>query len=289
MNESQTSTVPVADPRHPALQGQLLRSGGSNGWGALVLHGSSGRIDLHAAELLARTGAIVFAQQWFGQPGLPEQIQDVPLESFVAGIDMLVSHGCSRIAVLGRSRGAEAALLLATIDPRVNAVFAFSPSSVAWAGTSPDGGPSWTFEGWPVPYVSYDLSWWSEPRQGLIEYREYHERSLRMDPAATARAEIPVERTSAQMILVAGAADALWPSDTFARAIAQRLRQHGRECNLITHADAGHRVLLPGETTPRSSAHAHGGSDDADAELGATAWSAIEQCMREGATAQRMS
>ena len=46
----------------------------------------------------------------------------------------------------------------------------------------------------------------------------------------------------------------------------------GRSAVLVTHPRAGHRVLLPGETTPRSTLNAHGGTDAADAELGAAAW-----------------
>ena len=47
-----------------------------------------------------------------------------------------------------------------------------------------------------------------------------------------------------------------------------------------SHPEAGHRILLPGEATPRSQLHAHGGSDRADAELGNAAWNAIVECMR---------
>jgi uncharacterized protein len=280
MNEQSVTVEPVSDVLRPRVQGDLFRPSRSNGWGVLVLHGSSGRLDIQSARLLANAGATAFAQQWFGQPGLPVAIRDVPLELFFEGVDLLESKGCSRIAVLGRSRGAEAALLLAVYDKRVKAVFALSPSSVAWAGTGLDGGPSWTFGAEAIPYVSYDLSWWNESRQGLIEYREYHERSLRIDPQVTARAHIPVERTQAGIVLVAGEADALWPSDAFAQSIAQRLRDHGRTCDLLLHPEAGHRVLLPGEVRPRSQLHAHGGSDRADAELGAVAWEAIVKCMR---------
>jgi hypothetical protein len=38
------------------------------------------------------------------------------------------------------------------------------------------------------------------------------------------------------------------------------------------HPDAGHRILLPNETTPRSTLHAHGGAEAADRALGQAAW-----------------
>lgn len=220
------SVVAVRDALRPRVKGSLYAPSHPNEWGVLVLGGSSGRLDTHAAELFARAGATVVAQNWFGQLGLPEQICEVPLELFMEGIDVLASNGCSRIAVLGRSRGAEAALLLAVNDDRPCVVFAISPSSVAWAGSRPDCGSFWTLEDKDIPFVSYDLSWWAQPHESPVEYREYHERSLRLDPSATARAQIQVERTLAELLLVAGAADALWPSDTFANSIAERLRAH---------------------------------------------------------------
>ncbi len=275
MSDQNITVERVNDPLHPALQGDLFLPARPNGWGVLVLNGSSGRLDEHTARLVAGTGAVAFAQRWFGQPGLPAEIRDVPLELFREGVDLLLSKGCSRIALTGRSRGAEAALLVAANDERAKLVVAMSPSSVAWAGTGTDGRPSWMLGGKAVPFVSYDLSWWNEPHQGLVEYREYHERSLRLNPQVAVRAHIAVERMRAELILVAGAADALWPSDTMARSIAQRLRDHGRACTVLIHPDAGHRILLPGETTPRSQLHAHGGSDQADAELGKAAWDAI--------------
>lgn len=280
MNDQQVTVEAVDSPGRAALQGNLFLPGQLNGWGVLALNGSSGRLDEYTARLLAGTGAVAFAQRWFGQPGLPSEVSEVPLELFVEGIDLLVSRGCSRIALTGRSRGAEAALLVAANDERVKLVVAMSPSSVAWAGTGTDGRPSWTFRGRPIPFVSYDLSWWNEAHPSLVEYRDYHERSLRMNPMETTRAYIEVERSHAHFILVAGAADALWPSDTMAGSIAQRLRDRERSCTLLVHPDAGHRILLPGETTPRSQLHAHGGSDHADAELGKVAWEAVVEHMR---------
>ena len=127
--------------------------------------------------------------------GTPGRDSRRSLELFIEGIDLLESRGCSRVALLGRSRGAEAVLLVAVHDKRPRAVFALSPSSVAWAGTGLERRPSWTFGGNGIPFVPYDLAWWEQPREGLIEYREYHERSLRADPQVTARAHIQVERS----------------------------------------------------------------------------------------------
>jgi uncharacterized protein len=80
-------------------------------------------------------------------------------------------------------------------------------------------------------------------------------------------------------MLVAGGDDALWPSEFFARSIVARLARFGKTASLFFHPAAGHRILLPGETTMRSLLHAHGGNDQADRELGEIAWEAIRRLL----------
>jgi hypothetical protein len=117
---------------------------------------------------------------------------------------------------------------------------------------------------------------WTPP----IAYLELHIKSLAaVDPARRAEAEIPVERSNATFVLVAGGDDALTPSGFFASEIAKRLAAHGKNARVVYNALAGHRVLLPGETTPRSTLNLHGGTDFADRALGAAAWRVIAEVL----------
>lgn len=264
------------------LQGVLLDPGRSNGVGVVVLGGSSGSINVERARLFAERGAIAMALRWFGGEGQTPGICEVPLEGFVAATDRLVEGGCNRIAYLGTSKGAEAALLVAVHDPRITAVIAFSPSSVVWANTGIglDGAgwplrSSWTIQGRPLPFVPYDVSKLPAPHDGLMRYRAYYEESLKTFADAIPAASIPVEVSHATFVLVAGAEDALWPSDRFAESLAERLAAADKRHFLITHQSAGHRVLLPSETTARSHVNAYGGTDEADRELGRNAWTVI--------------
>jgi acetyl esterase/lipase len=223
------------------------------------------------------------ALRWFGGEGQTPGICEVPLESFKPATDQLVMSGCSRIAYVGTSKGAEAALLLAVHDSRIDIVVAFSPSSVVWAnsgiGLDGTGFPlrsSWTFQGKPLPFVAYDVTKMPAPQGGLMHYLDYHDASLAKFAEAIPAASIPVERSNASFVLVAGADDALWPSERFAKSLAARLTAAGRRHFLITHPRAGHRVVLPGETASRSRTNAHGGTDEADCELGRRAWTVIE-------------
>jgi len=269
------------------LQGSILKPAEQSGWGVVVLGGSSGRVDVARAKLFAGLGAVCIALRYFGGERQPPGICEVPVEVFTRATDRLIEEGCERVACVGTSKGAEAALLVAVDDPRITVVAAISPSSVVWANVGPgvDGlarpqRSSWTRGGTPLPFVHYDDAWQPQMREGLVTYRSLYERSLQIADNVSA-ATIPIEKARAEVILVAGVDDALWPSDTFANAIAQRLALAGKRATLIQHPKAGHRVLFPGETTLRSTQHAHGGSDDADAELGRSAWDAISAVLRQ--------
>ncbi len=268
------------------LQGELLTPSQPTEWGILVLGGSSGRVDVQRASLFASFGVTALALRWFGGMDQTPGICEIPLETFIHGIDELQRQGCKRIAIIGTSKGAEAALLTAALDKRVQAVFAISPSSVVWGNIGPglDGvswpeRSSWSWKGRPLPFVPADPSWQKEYHQGLIAYRGHFENCLQKFASSVPAATIPVEDIQADISVIAGGSDALWPSDVFAREIVERRRERGMDAELVFDPDAGHRVLLPGESTPRSSLHAHGGSDEADARLGLLAWAAIDRTL----------
>jgi uncharacterized protein len=269
------------------LQGTLLAPQQRHGLGVVVLAGSSGRVDVARARLFAAKGAVAIALRWFGGVGQTPGICEVPLETFAGATDRLVKEGCGTIAYVGTSKGAEAALLVAIDDPRLDVVMAIGPSSVVWAniGAGKDGADwpqrsSWTRNGTPLPFIRYDVSRAPERSDRPVSYPAYHEQSLATFADDVPAATIPVENARARMLLVAGGDDALWPSDAFARSLAGRLTAAGKHPVVVAHPKAGHRVLLPGETTPRSTINAHGGSDEADRELGLAAWNAISALLR---------
>jgi len=267
------------------VAGTLLRCADAT-TGVVVLSGSSGRIDAARGGLFAREGASALALQWFGGEGQVPGICEIPLETFFAATDCLVGLGCRRIVYVGTSKGAEASLLAAAHDPRIDAVAAISPTSVVWGNIGPgrDGmdwpeRSSWTLKGIPLPFVPTDPHWNASRVDGLVSYRGLFEQCLTSFRQEADRAAIPVEAISAEIVLVAGGDDALWPSLDFARSIVRRRKDAGKATRLVCAPDAGHRVLLPGETTPRSASHAHGGNDLADARLGRDAWQAIRELL----------
>jgi streptomycin 3"-adenylyltransferase len=270
------------------VQGVLVTPERPSGTGVLLLAGSSGRVDVQRARLLAGHGALVLAMRWFGGHGQPPGICEVPLESFQRALDVLTHQGADRLGILGLSKGAEAALLVAVRDARVDAVVGIAPSSVVWPNVGPgvDGQShplrsSWTWGNAPLPFVPYDEGW-SPSEPGPIAWRPMYESSLQRFPAAAALATIEVERTRADLVLIAGGADAVWPSELFARQLAARRAETGRPVRVVVEPDAGHRPILPGEDAPTDDAAAtmlRGGSPDADRALGRAAWPAIKDVL----------
>ncbi|WP_338145944.1 acyl-CoA thioester hydrolase/BAAT C-terminal domain-containing protein [Streptomyces scabichelini] len=82
-------------------------------------------------------GRTAVSIRWFGGPGQSPGICEIPLETFTAAVDFLRLNGAERIGILGTSKGAEAALLTAVHDPRVDVVVAVSPTSRVWCNVGP--------------------------------------------------------------------------------------------------------------------------------------------------------
>jgi dienelactone hydrolase len=247
--------------------------------GVVVLGGSSGAVPVERARLIAALGVQAIALRWFGGPDQSPGICEIPLETIESAIDRLARAGCQRFALVGTSKGAEAALLLGSLDTRIDLVVALSPSAYVWANVGPglDGfewppRSSFTWRGEPLPFVPHDAEdLLSVRRIPPVRYLDLFTTSLGKHEDKLAAATLPVERARA-LILAAGADDQLWPSARFAQTLARRREAHGMGAKLIIHPRAGHRILLPSESMERSRVNAHGGTDAADADLGALAW-----------------
>jgi pimeloyl-ACP methyl ester carboxylesterase len=230
--------------------------------GVLVLAGSSGRVEVDRCRVLAEAGATAASYRWFG-----ETVDRVPLESFDDALSLLHER-CERLVVMGTSRGAEAALLLGARHPEVDAVIAISPTDVIWPALSTERPQrsAWTSGGEPLAFVPIDDDW--EAEDDPPEFVGLYEQSLETYADRVPAARLPVERIAGDVVLVAGGDDRLWPSLDF----AERIQRRQPRATIVSHPGAGHRVLWPGETPPAASHLVHGGTPEADAELGRRAW-----------------
>lgn len=270
-------------------EGVLVAPARGSDIGVLVLAGSSGRVERERARILAQQGMTAVSIRWFGGPGQSPGICEIPLETFTAAVDFLRLNGAQRIGILGTSKGAEAALLTAVHDPRVDVVVAMSPTSRGWCNVGPgrDGAhrpyrSSWTWREQAVPFVPLDDSWTpAETDGGPVAIRGWYELSERTFADLLPAAQIPVDKARADLLLVAGGDDAMWPSVPFAEQLAQRRRSVGATVRLITRHDAGHRPRFPGERPASASPRfQYGGTPEADALLGTVAWPHVLDALR---------
>jgi len=194
----------------------------------LLIGGSGGSEPSYVGEALACEGVAALSVAYFGRPGLPGQLRGISLEYFFSALEILQDELPPGVplALLGMSRGSEAAMLTAIhAGIRVRGVVATVPGNVV-AGSWPPGGPAWLLAGRPLPYVG-------------------HSGPDCEDPDAI----IPVELVPGPILLVAAGADQVWPSAEMARALSRRLREYGdsRGHTILEYSEAGHSLgyLLP--------------------------------------------
>jgi dienelactone hydrolase len=262
----------------------------------MVLGGSGGGYDLDKAAVLSRHGFATLAFAYFGVPPLPEWLHRVPLEYFAGAIEWLGGQpeiDASRIGVLGVSRGAELALLLASRFPQVRAVVAYAPSAVAWGSGGRDKAtgeaiPCWMSNEEAIPFAPLPLRGFiarSAIPVGLlrrpVKFRNLFRSALR-NREAVERAAIPVEQTRGPILLVSGGDDRVWPAAPMAEMIVARLRScaFAHTVKHLNYPRAGHGLRYPAmPTTARMSRSRgmkfpilFGGTASADAQAQTDAW-----------------
>jgi dienelactone hydrolase len=220
-------------------------SGSPKKLGVLVLGGSDGGIPSRRAKLIAENGFPVLALAYFKTKRTPEYLDMIPLEYFDEPIEWLKNntyvHG-GRIVVIGESKGAELALLLAARKPEISGVVAFVPGAAVFQGIPKNCWPprsSWSHGGEPLPFVSYDLKNLPDPKDILSIYRN----SLKQQEAVR-KALIPVSAIKGPILLFSAKDDRMWPSVEMSDMIMRTLRtqEFSYPYEHIPYDNAGHTM-----------------------------------------------
>jgi len=268
--------APVRD--HGLVGTWFPPASGKRGPVLLVLGGSEGgeQGSKRIGAAFAAQGYGVLSLAWFKAPGLPEQLQEVPLEYFGKALDWLKTQPLAdpgRVGLYGISKGGEAALLLASRRPEIKAVVAAVPSSVVWQGINfadyTSVKSSFSLGGKPVAYLPYDMT------QPFVSVLDLYQRSLKTI-AAHPDAVIPVERIAGPVLLLSAKSDTLWPSSEMADQVMARLDAKGfrHAHEHIAYPDAGHGATVPTLAVSPANAGVHnmGGTETGNAFARSDAW-----------------
>ncbi|GAA6151793.1 acyl-CoA thioester hydrolase/BAAT C-terminal domain-containing protein [Pseudoteredinibacter isoporae] len=206
----------------------------------LVLEGSGSGIPKVLAEKISKMGHPVLALAYYKAEGLPKQLEAIPLEYFEpAKTWLLQKNNANELAVVGWSKGAEAALLLSTMDERIRKVVAIAPSHVVWPGIIPglERAPlsSWTLGDKNLAFVPYQAS------ADIRSLRDLYENSLK-NTQAVEKAKIEIENSKADLLLFSGGEDSVWPANSMAQEICKRARLSPQDilCEHHHYPKAGH-------------------------------------------------
>jgi dienelactone hydrolase len=218
------------------------------GAAVIVLNGSDGGYPPERlGEELARRGHAALRLAYFSGflsapiRGLPTRLSEIPLEYIERAIDWLARRTGRPVVLMGESRGAELALLVASRRADVTGVVAFAPSSAVWQAPrfSPREpvGAAWTVGGRAVPYL---IDAGDSAASGV-------ERFAQTLAKGTGDAGIPITRVRGRALLIAGGDDRIWPAAQMAESLAALARRAGGpRVEVLRYPDAGHLLMGPG-------------------------------------------
>ena len=253
--------------------------------GVLVIGGSVGGFawSNQVASLIAASGRAALAVayfDWRGEFGLPTSLTEIPLEVFTDALDRLREHPqvlTDDLAVIGFSKGAEAALLLATKRNDIRKVVAYAPSAYVWeaARMSQDekAKSSWTWQGEPLPFARFDADENFYKTFDKTKLGAFHERALE-DEEVRRRARIPVEQIEADVLLLSGTADGTWPAGSMSETIVKRFEEvsSASQVEHLAFENVGHSFFVPGLP-----ANQEDGLREANAQADRKAWGALRK------------
>ena len=272
--------------------------------GVLLVPGFTGIAPLAPrAALLASHGYSTAVLGYMQEPGLPQSMRQIPVEVLAEGaaaFSAVDEVDGERIVVWAQSVATELVLtaLSGPNPPPVHGVVAISPSDVVWQALGAGGPPP---KASSLTRAGADLPWVPMRGERLIGQALRHallrrlpggaSRSTAMrlgaayadrDVARAAEAAIPVERIDAPMLLIAGDADAVWPSVSMAAALAAR-RGHRPTDQLLVLPGIGHFVSPPATptTVDRNADLVSGGIPEATAHGQRAAWNAALTFLRD--------
>lgn len=247
----------LAEPDDGAGRAVIVITGGEKG----LLPGRM------IAERFADYGFIGLAVSLFGAAGLPDAPDRVPMELMENAVKYLKEvRKVSSVSVYGQSMGSIFAVLTACYVGCMDNVVMVAPAHVPFEGTRADkktmtGHSVATWRGADVPFVTADFS--SVKASRYVSHPAASHKVTGMwtafydayqDARTVRKARLPIEKTGARLLLIAGDADEMWPAEISARFLEAELKQAGYEWEykVIVYPKAGHLIgMMPNRQRER--------------------------------------
>lgn len=202
------------------------------------------------AQEFAKKGYSGLSLPYSNREGLPKLPEEIDIEYFEKAINWLAKQpqvDSKKIVVMGASRNAELALVIASLLPElVSGVIAYSPSCVSWSNTvlpfnSDSLKASWRFRGENVAYVPMEKMEGND--SGKIETLSYWRKGL-AKKEHVGKASIKVGEINGPILLFSGKDDKVWPSAYMASMIEVSLSlfNFGHRVQSIQYENAGHGI-----------------------------------------------
>ncbi len=214
----------------------------------ILLAGSGGNFQHQKSAYIASKGYNVLDLKYFGAKNLPEQLEDIPLEYLHNTINWLKIQpkvDSSKIALIGRSKGAEYALLYASKYNDINALVSEVGSSVTWSSKRYFKS-SWKYEDISIPRARGGLTEairYLKSSKGKAQSQLPYMLSAFKNIKRIEESVIKVENIKCPILLLSGEDDLQWPSKMMSNQIKVRAEQYKfkYEINHYSYENAGHQ------------------------------------------------
>ncbi|KAA1243755.1 acyl-CoA thioester hydrolase/BAAT C-terminal domain-containing protein [Aquimarina sp. RZ0] len=227
------------------FEADYFQSSIKGNYGIIILGGSEGGKPTHLANKIASLGYSVLSLAYFNEgEKINKELEMIPLEYFDAAKNWFLKRDEIKqdgLLIVGWSKGAELALVLASLDNSYKGVIGIAPSSVVWPGIIRDWSrpplSSWSKDGKPLPATPYKTQ--SKPMQRITDL--YKESLIDMTPPINHT--IDYSKIKVPTLLFSGSLDIIWPADIMAEAICKEINEINKKKSLCTHfnyKNAGH-------------------------------------------------
>ena len=252
--------------------------------------GSGLGVNSPIAAVLASHGFNVLSLPFFGEKGLPAQLSEIPLEYFERAFSWLAKSpitGGKEVCILGMSKGAELALILASKYPFITRVAVFAPHAYCFQGLAFKNVSSWTYEGKSLPFIQLKNRWvFASMISGFIKNKPFcftdtYRKGLQVAQNKEAT-RIKIENSHADLLLFTSKQCGMWNTYDGCVEIMDTLREYNYpyKYDLIVYDDAGEPYYVPyvfpaGETTMKMAPRlvlSMGGSLEGNSHARADSW-----------------